>query len=60
MKQFPNLKDDEVIKLIPNKEEMSMTKISTHGGDIVQIYSVIKNPVFYEIFKKLYPTGLWK
>lgn len=57
LQQYPNLSEDAVAKLVPNKEEMILTKINTHSDDNVIVYSAAKNPVFYDIFKKLYPTG---
>ncbi|RUS70191.1 hypothetical protein EGW08_022044 [Elysia chlorotica] len=54
--QFPSLSDEDVAKLIPTKEEMMSVKINTHGDDNVIVYSVGKVPVFYHIFKSLFPT----
>ena len=50
--------------LLPTKEEATITKIYTHNGDSVLVYSVGKDPLFFEIDKQkvLYPTvyTLWK
>ncbi|KAK3783157.1 hypothetical protein RRG08_046951 [Elysia crispata] len=54
--QFPSLSDEDVTKLIPAKEEMMSVKINTHGDDNVILYCAGKVPVFYHIFKSLFPT----
>ncbi|KAK3599846.1 hypothetical protein CHS0354_022416 [Potamilus streckersoni] len=48
--------------MIPKKEEMTVTKIFTHAGDSAFIYSVQKNPLFFEVEKIIYPTVylLWR
>ncbi|CAG5119335.1 unnamed protein product [Candidula unifasciata] len=56
LQQYPKLSEDDVTKLIPNKEEMTLTKINTHGDDNIVLFSVAKNPIFYELFRKFYPT----
>ena len=56
--QYPSLTEEDAFKLVPHKEEMSATKICTSGEDNVLVYSVGKKPIFYEIFKSLYPTGI--
>ncbi|BFY99154.1 hypothetical protein BsWGS_02194 [Bradybaena similaris] len=62
LQQYPKLSEDDVTKLIPNKEEMTLTKINTHGDDNIVVVSVAKNPIFYELFRKHYPTvyTLWQ
>ncbi|XP_005101830.1 eukaryotic translation initiation factor 2D [Aplysia californica] len=62
LNQYPCLTEQDVATLVPNKEEMSATKICTSGDDNVLVYSVAKNPIFYDIFKRLYPTvyTLWQ
>ncbi|XP_031553150.1 eukaryotic translation initiation factor 2D-like [Actinia tenebrosa] len=59
---FPKLDAEELSVLIPNKEEMTITKISTHSGDTVTFYSVSGEPVFFEVEKRIFPTvyTLWK
>ena len=43
--------------LIPGKGDITQAKIVTHSdGDFV-VYCNQKNPIFFESFKKLYPTG---
>ncbi|GFR72688.1 eukaryotic translation initiation factor 2D-like [Elysia marginata] len=54
--QFPSLSDDDVATLIPIKEEMVSFKINTHSDDNAVLYYSGKNPVFYHIFKSLFPT----
>ncbi|XP_077981383.1 eukaryotic translation initiation factor 2D-like [Glandiceps talaboti] len=54
--QFPGLSDDDLRRIIPNKEEMTIMKLYTHAGDNVIVYCLHKNPVFFEVEKKLYPT----
>ncbi|XP_006000441.1 eukaryotic translation initiation factor 2D isoform X2 [Latimeria chalumnae] len=58
---FPSLSAEQLSELIPNKEELNVLKIYTHKGDAVTVYVTHKNPVFFEVEKKLYPTvyTLW-
>ncbi|XP_046578103.1 eukaryotic translation initiation factor 2D-like [Haliotis rubra] len=48
--------------MVPQKEEMSMAKISTHGGQTAVVYCVQKNPIFFDLYGKIYPTvyTMWK
>ena len=50
--------------LVPAKEDASLTKIYTYSGESVIVYSVGKDPIFFEIDKQkiLFPTvyALWK
>jgi len=57
-KSFPNITADDLSSLIPNKEEMSVTKITTHSGDLAVIYSVNGEPIFFEVEKRIFPTGI--
>ena len=43
---------------LPQKEEMTMTKVYTFGGESVLVYTVGKDPLFFELdkAKTLYPT----
>ncbi|KAL3868819.1 hypothetical protein ACJMK2_041578 [Sinanodonta woodiana] len=61
-KLFPQLTSECLSEMIPNKEEMTVTKIFTHAGDSAFIYSVQKKPLFFEVEKIIYPTVylLWK
>lgn len=54
---FPILSAEQISELIPNKEELNVVKIYTHKGDSVTLYVLHKNPIFFEVERKLYPTG---
>lgn len=60
--QFPSLTCAQVADLIPNKGDMTQVKVLTHSDENVVVYRVQKNPIFFEMFKVLYPTiyTLWK
>uniref|UniRef100_A0AAX7VB38 Eukaryotic translation initiation factor 2D n=1 Tax=Astatotilapia calliptera TaxID=8154 RepID=A0AAX7VB38_ASTCA len=59
---FPLLSADELSELVPNKEELNVLKSYAHKGDAVTVYVLHKNPVFFEVDKKLFPTVyvLWR
>nr|XP_046253557.1 eukaryotic translation initiation factor 2D isoform X2 [Scatophagus argus] len=59
---FPSLSADELSELVPNKEELNVVKIYAHKGDAVTLYVLNKNPLFFELEKRLYPTVyvLWR
>nr|XP_020485100.1 eukaryotic translation initiation factor 2D [Labrus bergylta] len=59
---FPALPADELSELIPNKEELNVVKIYAHKGESVTLYVLHKNPLFFELEKRLYPTVyvLWR
>lgn len=59
---FPVLSADELSELVPNKEELNVVKIYAHKGDAVTLYVLNKNPFFFELEKRLYPTVyvLWR
>uniref|UniRef100_A0A3P8SVB3 Eukaryotic translation initiation factor 2D n=1 Tax=Amphiprion percula TaxID=161767 RepID=A0A3P8SVB3_AMPPE len=59
---FPSLSADELSELIPNKEELNVVKIYAHKGEAVTVYVLHKNPLFFELEKRLYPTVyvLWR
>ncbi|XP_034552244.1 eukaryotic translation initiation factor 2D [Notolabrus celidotus] len=59
---FPSLSADDLSELIPNKEELNVVKIYAHKGDAVTLYVLHKNPLFFELEKRLYPTVyvLWR
>ncbi|CAC5398901.1 EIF2D [Mytilus coruscus] len=61
-KLFPYLQTEDLLQIIPAKDEMTVAKIYTHSGDSLVIYCVQKNPVFIEVFKELIPTvyTMWK
>lgn len=54
---FPTLSADDVSELVPNKEELNVVRVYAHKGDAVTIYVLHKNPLFFELEKRLYPTG---
>lgn len=54
---FPSLCAEDLSELIPNKEELNVMKIYAHKGDAVTIYVLRKNPLFFELERRLYPTG---
>lgn len=43
--------------MVPNKEKLNVVKIYAHKGDAVTLYVLHKNPVFFELEKRVYPTG---
>ena len=50
-------------QIIPNKDEMTVAKVVTHSGNILNVYVVNKNPVLFEDRGgTLYPTVtlLWR
>ncbi|XP_061687409.1 eukaryotic translation initiation factor 2D isoform X2 [Syngnathoides biaculeatus] len=59
---FPSLSSDELIELVPSKEDFNVVKIYAHKGDAVTLYVGHKNPLFFEVDKQLYPTVymLWR
>ncbi|XP_053281457.1 eukaryotic translation initiation factor 2D [Pleuronectes platessa] len=59
---FPSLSADELSELVPNKEELNVVKVYAHKGDAVTLYVLHKNPLFFEVEKRLYPTVyvLWR
>lgn len=57
-KSFPSITTEELSSLIPNKEDMTVTKITTHPGDLVVFYSVNGEPFFFEVEKRIFPTGV--
>uniref|UniRef100_A0A4W5K0E9 Eukaryotic translation initiation factor 2D n=1 Tax=Hucho hucho TaxID=62062 RepID=A0A4W5K0E9_9TELE len=59
---FPSLSAEELSELVPNKEELNVVKIYAHKGDAVTLYVLHKNPVFFELKKRVYPTvyTLWR
>ncbi|XP_067913387.1 eukaryotic translation initiation factor 2D isoform X2 [Heterodontus francisci] len=58
---FPSLSNDQLSHLIPNKEELNVVKMYLHKGESVTAYVLNKNPIFFEVNKRLYPTvyTLW-
>lgn len=54
--QFPNLNEDELNNIMPNKETIFSMKIQVHTGEIVSVYLVQKLPIVFELEKRMYPT----
>lgn len=59
---FPSLSAEELSELVPNKEELNVVKVYAHKGDAVTLFVLHKNPLFFEVEKRLYPTVyvLWR
>ncbi|XP_004070820.1 eukaryotic translation initiation factor 2D [Oryzias latipes] len=59
---FPSLSPDDISELLPNKEELNVVKIYAHKGEAVTLYVLQKNPLLFELDKRLYPTVylLWR
>ena len=53
---FPQLTDDEINTIIPNKEEMSFMKIETHSGEVVTAHCLGKKPIVFHIRDAFFPT----
>ncbi|KAF7655650.1 hypothetical protein LDENG_00053060 [Lucifuga dentata] len=53
---FPSLSAEQLSQLLPNKEELNVVKIYAHKGDSVTLYVLHKNPLFFEMEKRLFPT----
>ncbi|XP_022102820.1 eukaryotic translation initiation factor 2D-like isoform X2 [Acanthaster planci] len=60
--QFPSLDTDQVAELTPNKDDMTVMKITTHSDCTMHVYCLTGTPIFFQIEKQLYPTVymLWK
>ena len=54
---FPNLSQDEITEIIPNKEEISVMRLMTHSGQNVTVFCLSGEPIFFEVEKKVFPTG---
>jgi len=48
---------EDIKELVPTKDEMSVLKLETHSFETVVVYSIQKNPMFFQIDKVIYPTG---
>lgn len=61
---FPNLKDDQLSNVLSNKSTVCSVKAVTHNEENIIIYTIDKQPIFFEILPKerLIPTvyALWK
>lgn len=54
---FPLLSAGELSELVPNKDDLNVVKIYAHKGEAVTVYVLQKNPIFFELEKRLFPTG---
>ncbi|XP_062921258.1 eukaryotic translation initiation factor 2D isoform X2 [Mobula hypostoma] len=56
-----SLSADQLSRLIPNKEDLNVMKMYLHKGEAVTVYVLNKNPIFFEMDKRFYPTvyALW-
>ncbi|XP_057656877.1 eukaryotic translation initiation factor 2D [Diorhabda carinulata] len=61
-KAFPNLTENDVNELLPKKEPLNILKVVTHNDIVLNVYTVQKRPIFFELDSKLFPTVflLWK
>lgn len=57
-KLYPSLTSEMVGEIIPAKEEMSIMKVYTGSGETAVVYVLQKNPIFFEVFDRLYPSGM--
>lgn len=55
-KCFPTITEEDLNLLFPSKEDMSVMKIETHSGEIINSHLVGKKPIIFHIREKLYPT----
>ena len=54
---FPYLSQDKITEIIPNKEEISVMRLMTHSGQNVTVFCLSGEPIFFEVEKKVFPTG---
>ncbi|KAG8589263.1 hypothetical protein GDO81_006323 [Engystomops pustulosus] len=59
---FPGLSTENLAELMPSKEELNIVKVYAHKGDSLTLYVHNKNPILFELERKLYPTvyTLWR
>ncbi|EDO45078.1 predicted protein, partial [Nematostella vectensis] len=59
---FPALPAELLSEIVPNKEDMTVSRIVTHSEESVTVYSLSGEPIFFEIEKRVIPTvyTLWK
>lgn len=55
---FPSMSADDLNELVPNKGELNVVKIYAHKGDAVTLYMLHRNPMFFQLEKQMYPTGI--
>lgn len=61
-KHFPQIKESDLLELIPNKDAATAVKLVTHSEDLVTVYMVQNTPIFFDLDKTLFPTvyTLWR
>ncbi|XP_050306581.1 eukaryotic translation initiation factor 2D [Anthonomus grandis grandis] len=62
-KTFPNAIESEVNSIFNNKKEaLNCLKLVTHDEEVLQVYTMQKQPLFFTVREKLLPTVflLWK
>lgn len=59
---FPSLTPDDLAALVPNKEDVVVIRMYCYKGESVLVYQVQKEPLFFVLEKKMYPTVylLWR
>ncbi|XP_042235584.1 eukaryotic translation initiation factor 2D-like [Homarus americanus] len=61
---YPSLTSNDLSKLMPNKEDVTLVRMYCYKGESVNVYQVQKDPLFFmvEKEKEIYPTVylLWK
>ncbi|CAH1153646.1 unnamed protein product [Phaedon cochleariae] len=62
LRKFPNFSESQLNELLPKKEPLNVLKVITHNDVIVNVYTVQKRPVIFEVEGKIFPTIflLWK
>lgn len=62
LQQYKEISAEDVKEIVPTKDEMSVMKLETHSLETVVVYTIEKNPMFFQIEKVIYPTVylLWK
>lgn len=53
---FPEISENNLNELAPLKSSVSLVKIIAHNGVQLQVYTVDKRPMFFEIEDKMFPT----
>ncbi|CAG9771163.1 unnamed protein product [Ceutorhynchus assimilis] len=62
-KSFPKATEQEVNSLLNNKKEpLNCIKLVTHDNEVLQVYLIQKQPIFFSLRDKIFPTVflLWK
>ncbi|XP_050723176.1 eukaryotic translation initiation factor 2D-like [Eriocheir sinensis] len=59
---FPSLSANDLSALVPNKEDVAVIRMYCYKGESVLVYQVQKEPMFFVLEKKMYPTVymLWR